>query len=193
MKCDIVLAGVGGQGILSIAAIIGQVAVREGLYVKQSEVHGMSQRGGAVTANLRLSSTPIFSDLIAPACADVLLAMEPMEALRQAVFLAPNGVLITNTTPVINMTGYPDLEKILAELRQFPRALVLDGENMAKEAGASARSVNMLLLGAISNFLHLPEHLLTGTIAATFARKGDDVVKANLNAFKAGRASAVNL
>lgn len=193
MKCDIVLAGVGGQGILSIAAIIGQVAVREGLHVKQSEVHGMSQRGGAVTANLRIASTPVFSDLIAPASAHVLLAMEPMEALRQASFLAPDGVLIANTTPVVNMAGYPDLEPILDELRRFPRALVLDGEKMAKEAGGSARSVNMVLLGAISNFLHLPEQLLIDTIAATFARKGDDVVQANLKAFEAGRASALDL
>ena len=190
MKYDIVLAGVGGQGILTIAAIIGQAAVSHGLNVKQSEVHGMSQRGGSVVAHLRLGSAAIKSDLIAPGSADMVLAMEPMEALRNLEFLSPAGVLISNTTPVINIGNSPPLPELLSALRTHANNHLIDGDQMAKDLG-SARSVNMVLLGAMAAYLTLPEETLTAAIRELFTRKGESVIASNLKAFAAGRA-AVN-
>ncbi|MDD3954417.1 MAG: indolepyruvate oxidoreductase subunit beta [Lentisphaeria bacterium] len=192
MKSDIVLAGVGGQGILTIAAIIGQAAVSQGIQVKQSEVHGMAQRGGSVVAHLRLSSAPVKSDLIELGTAHVVLGMEPMEALRQLPYLSAKGVLLANTTPIRNIGDYPELELILGELRKFPRTAVMDADEMAKTAG-SPRAANMVLLGAISNFLELPAGLLTDAIRKMFARKGEEIVQANLKAFDAGRTLTANL
>ena len=192
MKSDIVLAGVGGQGILTIAAIIGQAAVSQGMQVKQSEVHGMAQRGGSVVAHLRLSSAPVKSDLIELGTAHVVLGMEPMEALRQLPYLSAKGVLLANTTPIRNIGDYPELELILGELRKFPRTAVMDADEMAKTAG-SPRAANMVLLGAISNFLELPADLLTDAIRKMFARKGEEIVQANLKAFDAGRSLTANL
>ena len=189
MKNDIVLAGVGGQGILTIAAIIAQAAVKSGLNVKQSEVHGMSQRGGSVEAHLRISSTPIYSDLIAPGTADVVLAVEPMEALRQRKYLAADGAILANAKPVTNIGDYPELEAIHAEIRKSPKSVVFDAEGIAAEIG-TARAMNMVMLGAISVFLDMPEALLKDQIAAMFARKGEAVVKTNLDAFEAGKAAA---
>ena len=186
MKHDIVLAGVGGQGILTIAAIIGEAAVRQGLHVKQSEVHGMAQRGGAVLAHLRLSSEPIHSDLIAAGGADVVLAVEPMEALRQAESLSPRGVILANARPVRNIGDYPELDDILAALRAYPLNVVIDAEQMAQDAG-NARAMNMVMLGAVSTFLEFPDDLLATTISDTFARKGPEVIAVNLKAFAAGR------
>ncbi|NMA47823.1 MAG: indolepyruvate oxidoreductase subunit beta [Lentisphaerae bacterium] len=190
MKHDIVLAGVGGQGILTIAAIIGEAALRQGLHVKQSEVHGMAQRGGAVLAHLRLNSEPIHSDLIAPGSAAIVLAVEPMEALRQAESLSPQGVILTNARPVRNVSDYPELDEVLAALRAFPRNLVIDAEQMAQDAG-NARAMNMVMLGAVSPFLDFPDESLTTVIRDAFARKGPDVVAVNLKAFAAGREAAL--
>ena len=186
MKCDIVLAGVGGQGILTIAAILGQVAVEQNIHVKQSEVHGMSQRGGSVSAHLRLSSDPIRADQITDGTADIVVAMEPMEALRCQQSLAPDGVLIANTTPVVNIPDYPEPEKILDDLRQLPKAVLIDGDGIAKSIG-NPRSVNIVILGAISNHLGLDPKLLEDAVTRRFAAKGEKVVAANLQAFEAGR------
>jgi len=185
MKCDIVLAGVGGQGILTIAAIVGQAAVNQGLNVKQSEVHGMSQRGGSVVAHLRLDSEPIKSDLIALGTADVVLAMEPMEALRNLEFLSADGVLISNATAIINIGEYPPLPEILSTLGRHANSHVLDYDGIAKALG-SARSVNMVLLGALTKYLCLPEEIILDAMQKFFIRKGAAVLDSNLKAFAAG-------
>jgi indolepyruvate ferredoxin oxidoreductase beta subunit len=189
VKSDIILAGVGGQGILTIATIIGQAALSRGLNVKQSEVHGMAQRGGAVVAHLRLSSAIIYSDLITPGTADAILSVEPMEALRYTQYLRPGGVVLVNTEPVRNIANYPDEAALAAHLQAFPRSLVIDAGAMAKAAG-SARAMNIVMLGALSPFIGLAEIDLTSTIRAAFGRKGEDVVLVNLKAFAAGRAAA---
>ncbi|MCK5801430.1 MAG: indolepyruvate oxidoreductase subunit beta [Lentisphaeria bacterium] len=191
MKNDIILAGVGGQGILTIAAVVGRAAMAAGLNVKQSEVHGMAQRGGAVLAHLRLSDEPIYSDLIREGAADVLLAVEPMEALRHANMVAPDGVLLSNSVPVTNIE-YPDLDEVIAQLEFFPRRVVLDADAMAREAG-SARAMNMVMLGALSPFLAVDEDALPEAIRLSFERKGEEVVETNLLAYDAGRAASINL
>lgn len=186
MKKDIILAGVGGQGILSIAAIIGTAAVSSGLYVKQAEVHGMSQRGGDVQSNLRLSSDPIASDLIAFGKADMIISVEPMESLRYLPYLSPDGWLITNTTPFVNIPDYPDIEKVMAEVGKVKNHIILDADKMAADAG-SARSANVVILGAASPFLDIPAEVLENAIRFIFGRKGEEVVNLNLSALRIGR------
>ena len=186
MKQDIILAGVGGQGILSIATVIGSAALQQGLYLKQAEVHGMSQRGGDVQSHLRLSSDPIYSDLIPRGSADLIVSLEPMEALRYVPSLAPDGWIITNTTPLVNIPDYPAQEQLMDALKQYPQVLALDVDTIAKDLG-NARGANMVLLGAMSAVLHIlePEKLREG-IRRVFGRKGEAIVEANIKAFDEG-------
>ena len=186
MKKDIILCGVGGQGILSIATIIGEAATQAGLYLKQAEVHGMSQRGGDVQSNLRLSTEPIWSDLIPEGKTDVVISMEPMESLRYLPFLAPTGTIVTSSKPFINIPNYPEESALMAELDSLPSVVKLDIETVAKEAG-NARGANMVLLGMAAPFIEiLTVEQLRGAISTVFARKGEAVVEANLKAFDQG-------
>ncbi len=189
MKYDIILAGVGGQGVLSVSGIIAAAAMQEGLSVKQSEVHGMSQRGGAVLANLRMADRPVASDLVPLGCASLILSMEPLESLRYLRYLSPSGALVTSTEPVRNIDDYPELERVLEAIRLLPRAVLVDGERLARKAG-SARAANMALVGAASALLPLKLDTLERCIAARFASKGPAVVDTNMKAFHAGREAA---
>ena len=186
MKKDIILSGVGGQGILSIATVIGWAALEENLHLKQAEVHGMSQRGGDVQSNLRLSTDRIFSDLIPKGECDIILSLEPMEALRYLPWLSKRGWIVTNTTPFVNIPNYPPIDDIMAELRSVPNVITLDCDAIARETG-SPRSANMVLLGASASVMEIvePDKLREG-IAAIFSRKGDAIVASNIAAFNAG-------
>ena len=186
MKNDIILAGVGGQGILSIAAIIGYAAVDSGLYLKQAEVHGMSQRGGDVQSHLRISEQEIFSDLIPFGGADMILSVEPMESLRYLPYLSPEGWLITNTRPFKNIPNYPDEEPLMRGITALPQHVALDADNIARELG-TARAANIVMLGAASPFIDLPFEKLKEGIQFIFGRKGEKIVETNLNALEAGR------
>ena len=192
MKADIILAGVGGQGILSIATVIGSAALQQGLHLKQAEVHGMSQRGGDVQSNLRLSSDTIYSDLIPQGGADLIVSLEPLEALRYLPYLAEGGWIITNTAPLVNIPNYPDQEQLKAELDKLPHVVALDADAMAKDLG-NPRGANMVLLGAMAAELHIlePEALREG-IRRIFARKGESIVENNIKAFDAGLAYSQN-
>ncbi|OAV64372.1 indolepyruvate oxidoreductase subunit beta [Bacteroidales bacterium Barb6] len=185
MKTDIILSGVGGQGILSIAAVIGEAALKEGLYMKQAEVHGMSQRGGDVQSNLRLSDKPVASDLIALGQADLIISLEPMESLRYLPFLKKEGWIVTNSRPFVNIPNYPDMEKVEVELHKLPHTIVLDVEAVAKEAG-SLRAANIVLLGAAAPFINIELSKIEEGIRRIFGRKGEEVVETNLKALKAG-------
>ena len=185
MKRDIILSGVGGQGILSIATVIGRAALAEGLQLKQAEVHGMSQRGGDVQSNLRISSSEIHADLIPQGQADLIVSLEPMEALRYLPWLASDGWVITNPVPLVNIPDYPDAGALRRELEALPHAVTLDIDALAK-AAASPRSANMVLLGAAAPFLDIDAAKLEAGIRDIFARKGDAIVEMNLAAFRAG-------
>jgi indolepyruvate ferredoxin oxidoreductase beta subunit len=189
MKYDIILAGVGGQGVLSVSAIIASSAMKEGLHVKQSEVHGMSQRGGAVLANLRLSDKPIASDLIALGAASMVLSMEPLESIRYLSYLDPAGTVITSSEPLVNIPDYPDLDRLLSSIRTLPRAVLIEAERLAREAG-SARATNMVMVGAASHWLPVQVETIEHFIENLFARKGEKVVATNVKAFLSGREAA---
>lgn len=185
MKKDIILAGVGGQGILSIAATIGTAALNAGLNLKQAEVHGMSQRGGDVQSNLRLSDKPIASDLIPAGKADMIISVEPMESLRYLPMLSNNGWVVTNTKPYINIRNYPSMENIMKEIESLPNQISLDADEIAKELG-SPKSANMVILGAACPFLDISLEELQNAIRSIFSRKGEEVIQTNLDALNAG-------
>ena len=191
MKTDIILAGVGGQGILSIATIIGQAALSEGLFIKQAEVHGMSQRGGDVQSNLRISSDVIQSDLIPLGGVDIIIAMEPMEALRYQPWLKADGWVITASTPFVNIPNYPDIEEIQSQLKCLPHVISIDIEALAK-ANMMPKAANMILLGAASDALGMDFDILRQAVRTIFAAKGEAVVEMNLKALQLGREHAVS-
>lgn len=186
MKTDIILSGVGGQGILSIAATIGTAALQQGLNMKQSEVHGMSQRGGDVSSNMRVSDKPIASDLIAKGKADVILSVEPMEALRFINYLKPDGWLVTNSKPFKNIPDYPDLEEIYKEIKKIKNHIIVDADEIAKEL-KSLRSSNIVMLGAASPFIDMNFDSFKNALKTIFETKGEEIVAKNIAALEKGR------
>lgn len=192
MKKDIILSGVGGQGILSIATVIGRAALKNGLYMKQAEVHGMSQRGGDVQSNLRISDQPIASDLIPTGKCDLIISLEPMEALRYLPYLNADGWLVTNEVPLINIPVYPAEEELKAQINQLPHKIMLDVNKVAKEAG-SVRVANIVLLGATIPFLGISYESMQDSIREIFQRKGEAIVEMNLKALALGKEIAETL
>lgn len=188
MKKDIILAGVGGQGILSIAAVIGIAAVESGLYLKQAEVHGMSQRGGAVQSHLRISDSPIASDLIPEGSCDMILSVEPMEALRYLPFLAQDGWVVTSSKPYVNIENYPGEEALFTEIRKVKNHLIVDAHAIAGELGSQKVS-NMVMLGAASVHLPLARKFLENALQTLFGRKGEVMVALNVEALEAGKSA----
>jgi indolepyruvate ferredoxin oxidoreductase beta subunit len=189
MKQDIILAGVGGQGILSIAFVIDNAALKEGLSFKQAEVHGMAQRGGAVQSHLRLSSRQIYSDLIPRGEADMLLSVEPLETLRYLDFLSAEGIVVTSRSPYVNIPDYPDLDSVLAKIRNVKKRVMVDSEKLGKEAGSS-KAQNMVMLGAASSFLMLKRENLIEFIRVLFKPRGEKITEINLKAFELGSEAA---
>jgi indolepyruvate ferredoxin oxidoreductase beta subunit len=186
MKTDIILAGVGGQGILSIVAVLGLAAMNSGLHVKQAEVHGMSQRGGAVQSHLRISDTAIHSDLVPRGAANIILSVEPLESLRYLEYLAPEGRLVTNTTPERNIPDYPEIAAVLAAIGDVPGSITIDANEVATAAN-NRRGMNMVMAGAASPFLSVSNDALTDAVRHVFARKGEAIIAANIAALEAGR------
>jgi indolepyruvate ferredoxin oxidoreductase beta subunit len=192
MKTNIILAGVGGQGILTIAAVLDTAALASDLNLKQSEVHGMSQRGGAVQSHVRISDTEIHSDLIPQGKADIIISVEPMEALRYLPFLKEDGYLVTDSNPFENIPDYPNLEEIYKEIKLLPNNILIDAKKIAKDLGNS-KATNIVLLGAASSLLPLDEGSLVQAIKTLFERKGERVVNKNIEAFNKGKEIAMEI
>ena len=186
MTYDIVLCGVGGQGVLSLAAIIAKGAMMEKLHVKQAEVHGMSQRGGAIIATMRISSEEIFSDLIPEGSADMVLSMEPLESLRHIKYLKKEGKLITGKDPYINIPDYPVVDDLYKVINGIPLSQIIDTKSLASEAG-SVRAQNIVLVGSASRVLPIKEETFLQAIEDVFNRKGEAIVEINKKAFLLGR------
>jgi indolepyruvate ferredoxin oxidoreductase beta subunit len=186
MKKDIILAGVGGQGILTIATIIGDAAAVAGINLKQAEVHGMSQRGGDVQSNLRLSTDAIYSDLIKQGSADIIISMEPMEALRYIPYLSKEGWVVSSSHPFKNIPNYPDEQAMMEEFNSLPHSAALPIEDLAKQNNLP-KSANMVLLGMAASYIEIlsPEQLREA-IKRVFSSKGEQVVEMNCQAFDLG-------
>ena len=190
MKKDIILAGVGGQGILSIAAVIGTAAVKAGWFVKQAEVHGMSQRGGAVQSHLRLSDRPIASDLIPRGECDLILSVEPMESLRYLPYLSEGGWVVTSSNTVENIPDYPEPEELFREIRRIGNHRLVDAHALARDLG-SARVSNMVMLGAATEHIGISPEFLEQAMEQIFGRKGEDLVLLNISALHAGKNAGI--
>jgi indolepyruvate ferredoxin oxidoreductase beta subunit len=184
------LSGVGGQRIISIASAIRGAALLNDIYMKQAEVHGMSQRGGAVQSTLRLSSKPIASDLIAYGAADMILSIEPMESLRYLPYLKPEGWLVTNSVPFVNIDDYPEMDAVIDEIKKVKNHIIIDADGIAAQV-ASKRASNMVLLGASTHFIDLPLESFKDGIRQIFSRKGDAIINSNIDAMMAGREAAI--
>ncbi len=186
MKKDIIISGVGGQGILTISAILDTAALKAGYNIKQSEVHGMSQRGGAVQSHVRISDQPVYSDLIPFGKADMILSVEPMELLRYLPYLKPDGFLITDSNPFKNIANYPDEEELKKQIEKFPNHRIIDGKSLARKAG-NMRAANIVLIGAASDLLPFEDELIEEVIRELFARKGERIVQMNIDAYRYGK------
>ena len=188
MKYDVILSGVGGQGVLSVASIIAHAALSEGLEVRQSEVHGMAQRGGAVISHMRISSEKIAGDLVPKGGADLIISMEPLESLRYVEYLKPDGMLVTNADPFTNIPNYPNTDDVHAMVKKLPKWKLVQAGNLAKEAGL-AKAVNIVMVGAASCFLPIKPASLEKTIIDKFAKKDANIVETNKKAFKLGQSA----
>ena len=186
MKVDMILAGVGGQGVLSVAAVIAGAGARLGWNIKQSEVHGMAQRGGAVVAHLRMADEPVFSDLIPRGSADLILALEPMEGFRYLEYLSPGGNIATAVEPVRNIDDYPNLDDLLGRLRAMPSSILIEARRLAKRAG-NVKAANLVMVGAVADFLPVRVDDLIAEIHRVFGEREDKTLEANLEAFHLGR------
>jgi len=192
MKTNIILAGVGGQGILTIAAVLDTAALDCNLNIKQSEVHGMSQRGGAVQSHVRISDKEIFSDLIPQGKADIIISVEPMELLRYLPFLKEGGHLVTDSNPFINIVNYPEMDALYAEIKSQPNSILIDAKKIAKDLG-NARATNIVLLGAVASLLPLSDVSLKKEIKTLYEGKGERIVNKNLEAFEQGKEVAAEI
>jgi len=188
MKYDVILSGVGGQGVLSVASIIAQAALSEGLEVRQSEVHGMAQRGGAVLSHLRIANSKIAGDLVPKGAADLIISMEPLESLRYLEWLKKGGVLVTSADPFINIPDYPVIEELISSIKRIPHSQIVEAGKLAKEAGL-AKAANTVLVGLSSCFLPIKPQSLEKTINGVFSKKDASIAQANIKAFQLGKAA----
>jgi indolepyruvate ferredoxin oxidoreductase, beta subunit len=189
MKYDIVLSGVGGQGVLTVAAVISSCAMDNGLFVEQAEVHGMAQRGGAVMASVRISDSTIHSKQISKGTADLLLSLEPLESLRYLDYINPKSSLVTDKNPKKNIPDYPPLDELLDKIRSIPNAIIVDADKIAKDLGSS-KAANIVLVGACAADLPVSIKSIENTIKNFFAGKGDEIIELNIKAFRAGLEAA---
>ena len=188
METNIILAGVGGQGIVSISFVIDMAAIWQGLQFKQAEVHGMSQRGGEVISHLRIADHPVHSDLVPKGAGNLVLSVEPLESLRYVQYLSPDGALVSSVDPFVNIPDYPEVSKILDAISSLKNHTLVPADPLAREAG-TAKAANMVLLGAASPFLGMKDEVLEAAIKELFQRKGEKVQKINVDAFRAGKAA----
>jgi indolepyruvate ferredoxin oxidoreductase beta subunit len=187
-KTDILITGVGGQGILLASTVIGRTAIKAGLSVRSTETHGMAQRGGSVVSHLRIGN--VYSPMIPKGSADFLIAFEPLEAVRNADYLKDGCWAVVNTE-TINPTGekkkignYPPVEDILMALMEFANIIPIDATNLAREAG-SPLTLNMVLLGAVAALEGFPLETgdLKGMVKVLVPPK---TVETNIKAFESG-------
>ena len=182
----IVLSGVGGQGVLSLAQILLEALRRSGLHALQSEIHGMSQRGGSVHAQVCFSEAALTSPILDEGGADLLIALEPLEALRYVSMLRLDGHLVVSEEPQMDMAGYPPLDDVYAALKAVRGVHLIDTEDLARSLN-HRQAGGMALLGMASRFLPVDDAVWRDVISQRFESKGARVMEKNLEAFEAGR------
>ncbi len=188
-ECDLVIVGVGGQGVILISDVIGRAAVLAEKPICGAETHGMAQRGGSVINHTRIGCR--YSPMVAAGRADLLVALEPVEALRYSYFLSPKGIALVNTRPVLPVTvttglaSYPPVESLLERLKErCSKVIAIDATDLAKEAG-TAQAMNVVMLGSLSRFIPLSEDLVE---KALFKVVPSRFLEANKKAFALGKA-----
>src|SRR5512137_1630352 len=186
--CDIVIVGVGGQGVILISDVLGRAAVKAGLPVRGAETHGMAQRGGSVINHTRLGAK--FSPMVPLGGADILLALEPAEALRFGHYLSQEGVAIINTQPVLptSVTAgkirYPSLQEMIEPLQRICKEVrPIDATGLARKAG-TALAMNVVMLGALSKYIPIKEELLIDALQEVVPVRFMEV---NMRAFQIGK------
>ncbi len=188
-RFDLIIAGVGGQGTILASDIIGKAAVKEDLSVRAAETHGMAQRGGSVVNHVRLGCE--LGSMIPMKGADVLLALEPSEALRYMEFLSEDGVIIVNTAPIMPVTvtsglcTYPDVNEIIDIMKASREVRAINANELAKEAG-HPQSMNVVMVGALSNYLPVSFDTLLECVRELVPPKTIDI---NVKAFELGRSA----
>jgi indolepyruvate ferredoxin oxidoreductase beta subunit len=189
-SASFLLAGVGGQGTILASDVLAEVALAAGFDVKKSEVHGMAQRGGSVNTHVRWDAQRVYSPLIGLGEADFLLVFEEAEALRYAEYLRPGGVAVVNRQTILPITvtsggaHYPTEDELRAVYRALTgRFYLVPGATIAEELG-NARMANVVLLGALSTFLDVPQETW---LAVVEARVPARYVELNRRAFLRGR------
>lgn len=186
-KFDLLITGVGGQGAILASDIIGKAAVTAGLSIRAAETHGMAQRGGSVVNHIRIGQA--YGSMIPKKGADIMLALEPMEAVRYLDFLKDGGIIIVNTQPVVPVTvasgqaKYPEVSDILDALSEKYIVKAFNADELAFEAG-SRLAMNVVMVGAVSGYLPIPKETLLESIKALVPQK---TIEVNLRAFEAGR------
>lgn len=186
-KFDLLITGVGGQGAILASDIIGKAAVTAGLSIRAAETHGMAQRGGSVVNHIRIGQT--YGSMIPKKGADLMLALEPMEAVRYLDFLKDGGIIIVNTQPVVPVTvtsgqaKYPEVSDILDALSEKYIVKAFNADELAFEAG-SRLAMNVVMVGAVSGYLPIPKETLIESVKALVPQK---TIEVNLRAFEAGR------
>jgi indolepyruvate ferredoxin oxidoreductase, beta subunit len=186
-KFDLLITGVGGQGAILASDIIGKAAVASGLPIRAAETHGMAQRGGSVVNHIRIGEE--FGSMIPKKGADLMLALEPMEAVRYVEFLKDGGVVIVNTQTVLPVTvtsglaKYPDVQEILDVLSEKYIVKAFNADDLAYEAG-SRLAMNVAMVGAVSGYLPIPKETLLESVKALVPQK---TIEVNIRAFEMGR------
>lgn len=186
-KLDLLITGVGGQGAILASDIIGKAAVNAGLPIRAAETHGMAQRGGSVVNHIRVGNN--YGSMIPKKGADLLLALEPMEAVRYLNFLKDGGIIIVNTHPIIpvtvtsGLTKYPEVSDILDVLSEKYIVKAFNADEVASEAG-NRLAMNVVMVGAASAYLPIPKGILLESVKVLVPQK---TVEINLRAFEMGR------
>jgi indolepyruvate ferredoxin oxidoreductase beta subunit len=184
---NVLIVGVGGQGIILASDVLGRVAARHGYDVKKNEIHGMAQRGGSVSSHVRFGKI-VSSPIIKMGDADVLLSFEQIETLRYFPFLSENGQVIVNNQKILPpavFTGQQEYPPdVLEQIRQkAPNTIIVDGPSVAKNIG-NPRVLNVIFLGVLSKFLDIPLEIYEQTLRETLKPKLVDI---NIRAFNEGR------
>ncbi|AAM31790.1 Indolepyruvate oxidoreductase, subunit [Methanosarcina mazei Go1] len=186
-KLDLLITGVGGQGAILASDIIGKAAVISGIPIRAAETHGMAQRGGSVVNHIRLGSD--LGSMIPKKGADIMLALEPMEAVRYLDFLKDGGVIIVNTQSIIPVTvtsglsKYPEVQEILDALSEKYVVKAFNADELAHEAG-SRLAMNVAMVGAVSGYLPISKEVLLESVKVLVPKK---TIEINIRAFEMGR------